>query len=238
MFSWNNFHNQETMKKLFITSILLSVISFTAHAKNSKDESFYLKGMLGKQIGFVSMSGGIAAGAILSDNISTDISLSFMSFPLQMQKEENSLFKATGFGTNNVLSAMWNGYVYLNTDNLFAPYFMTGFGMSSAKSDVTEEVTMYINDKKDDKITNTINGSSSRKNYFTYQVGLGIRFNTEDIYSFDFGYRFSNIDMGKFDKSALVRSSDGTTSTIDLASKIQLKNRYSQSFVIGVNINF
>ena len=216
----------------------MSVISLTAHAKNSKDESFYLKGMIGKQVGFVSMSGGIAAGAILSDNISSDLSLSFMNFPVEMQKEENSLFKASGFGSNNILSAMWNGYIYLSTDNQFAPYFMTGFGMSSAKSDVTQEVTMYINGKKDDKITNTINGSSSRKNYFTYQLGLGIRFNTEDIYSFDLGYRFSNIDMGKFEKPFEVRSSDGTTSTTDWASKIQLKNRYAQSFTIGVNINF
>lgn len=220
------------MKKLFIfaTSILLSAISFTAHAKNSNNENFYLKLNLGQNIGKTGNNAAISAGTLFSDSLSLEISLGGASQALVMEKMDETAYKVTGYGTNKIIYGMINAYYHFNTYSQAWPYVMLGGGMSRAKTDVTQTVITYKSYDKKESSKDTYSLSSSNKNYITYQLGFGVRIMPDEGYSFDVGYRLMNIDNGGV--------KDNIVNGISFPVNIKLKDKYSHSISIGASINF
>jgi len=177
--------------------------------------------------GLKGYSGGIGFGYVASEDIWTDITLSYASEKTKVDATKTNITKVSD--TN--IAAMLNGYYGFNMGNKFSPYVMIGFGPALSKSTITVPTTgMVINSNP---ALTDIKGEIKSKNttYLAYQGGFGLSLKAMESIAFDIGYRIGNHQVGKYTITSTV---SGASNPITLKPKSVLKH----SILFGVNIAF
>jgi opacity protein-like surface antigen len=172
--------------------------------------------------------GLVGFGYIASEDIWTDITVSFDSVKSKNDLKNKSIVQVE----NNNVTGMLNAYYGFNMGYSFSPYVMFGLGcgFSKAKAGLPSE-GMQINDTA---IKNTadkpLTGQLSSKNtsYFAYQGGFGMTFDVMKSIALDLGYRVGNGKTAKFN----VPISGGDNLTLSP------KERLKQAVLLGINIAF
>jgi len=167
------------------------------------------------------MQGIIGFGYVASEDILTDITVSF-----DQNKTKNDL---TNVGITQVenknLASLLNAYYNFNIGNNFSPYIMAGAGAGFSKAKITLPTDGMVIDGNT-VITSADTLSYKNTTYFAYQGGFGMSFNMMKSIALDLGYRIGNTTLGK------VTAVNQTNVTTTLSSKSQLK----QSVLLGINI--
>lgn len=175
------------------------------------------------------ITGGIGFGYVASENIWTDVMISFDSLQTKVDAKNSAISKIE----NNNFSGMMNAYYGFNAGNNFSPYVMMGLGASIAKTKASLPTTgMSIKEKiLNDDSNKPLNSQLKSKNttYFAYQGGFGIAFEAMKSISFDLGYRLGNHQTAKFSGIKLAGDNELT-----LKPKTELKH----SIVLGLNLAF
>lgn len=164
---------------------------------------------------------GVGFGYVASENIWTDVTVSFDSLKSKTDLTNKSLIKVE----NNNVSGMFNAYYGFNMGNNFSPYVMGGLGATFAKAKLFPPQTGMVVNK--DVLKDVI--TSKNTTYFAYQGGFGIAFEPMKSVSFDLGYRLGNNQGAKFNPITL-----STKDSLTLKPKSELKH----SILLGVSIAF
>lgn len=161
--------------------------------------------------------GVVGFGYVASEDIWTDITVSFDSSKTKNNLSNQAISKVA----NNNVASLLNAYYSFNMGNSFSPYIMAGAGVGFSKSTVTLPSSgMIINDVT---IGDTGQLSSKNTTYVAYQGGFGMSFDMMKSIALDMGYRIGNSNTAKI-----------TTPTLTLTPKSQLK----QSVLLGLTISF
>jgi opacity protein-like surface antigen len=170
---------------------------------------------------------GIGFGYVASEEIWTDITLSFNNYKTKLDTTKTNIQKVR----NSNITGMLNGYYGFNMNNKISPYVMIGFGPTITQSKITPPDTgMVINSNA---ALTDVKGEIKSKHttYIAYQTGLGVSFKVMEPITLDIGYRIGNDHIGKY---TIPSTGVGTAGKLILKPKSTFKH----SLLFGVNIAF
>ena len=161
--------------------------------------------------------GLVGFGYVASEEIWTDVTVSFDSTKTKLGSANNSISQVE----NNNVAGLLNAYYGFNMGHSFSPYVMFGLGAGISKAKVSLPSNgMQINGTA---VNATGQLSSKNTSYFAYQGGFGMTFDVMKSIALDLGYRIGNGQTAKITTPAVVLSP---------------KNQIKQSILFGVNIAF
>ncbi len=170
---------------------------------------------------------GIGFGYVASEEIWTDITLSFNNYKTKLDKTKTNIQQVR----NSNITGMLNGYYGFNMNNKISPYVMIGMGPAITQSKITPPDTgMVINSNP---ALTDVKGEIKSKHttYIAYQTGLGVSLKVMESIALDISYRIGNDHVAKY-----TIPSTGLTAPAKLILKP--KSTFKQSLLFGVNIAF